>query len=132
MLRNRIARGLAGLSLLLALGAMLFLALWPNYYRGEEVSPEGGVVARTSASLIEENGLDVLAVLLLPVGFCLWAFVVSLLGSRPTKAVLWVMAVLLLGFSLFTSLTVGAFYFPAALALILAASLAKTRPEASP
>ena len=124
---NKVSQFLAGASVLLALGAALFLALWPYYYRGESVSVDGRIIERTHASLIEENGLEVLPLLLLPMALCLSAWLLLFLKNQRTKALMWAAAILLLVFSFFTGLTVGAFYLPAALALLLAAIAATRR-----
>ena len=126
MTRNRIAKGLAGVSLLLANAALLFLAFWPYSYKGTAVSTDGGVVDETSASLIEQNGMGVLVWLIIPVVLCLVAFLVTLSRIRGGKVIMWAMAVLLLLFGLVSILSIGAFYLPAALALIIAAATAKT------
>jgi len=125
--RNKVSQFLAGASVLLALGAALFLALWPYYYRGESVSVDGRIIERTHASLIEENGVEVLPLLLLPMALCLSAWLLLFLKNQWTKAFMWAAAILLLVFSFFTGLTVGAFYLPAALALLLAAIAATRR-----
>ena len=125
MVPGRIARGLAGTAFLLSLAAALFLALWPESYQGTSVTTDGRVV-EYSASLIEENGMDALFWLLLPVAACLWAFLASFSGTTAAKVAMWLMALLLLLFAWATILSVGAFYLPAALALLLAA-LAATR-----
>ncbi len=125
MTRNRIAKGLAGVSLLLANAALLFLAFWPYSYQSQTMSADGGVVDETSASLIEENGMGVLVWLIIPVIMCLVAFLVTLSRIRGGKVILWAMAVLLLLFGLVSIFSIGAFYLPAALALIIAAATAK-------
>ena len=126
-MRNKVSQFLAGASVLLALGAALFLALWPYYYRGESVSVDGRIIERTHASLIEENGVEVLPLLLLPMALSLSAWLLLFLKNQRTKALMWAAAILLLVFSFFTGLTVGAFYLPAALALLLAAIAATRR-----
>ena len=126
-MRNKVSQFLAGASVLLALGAALFLALWPYYYRGESVSVDGRIIERTHASLIEENGVEVLPLLLLPMALSLSAWLLLFLKNQWTKAFMWAAAILLLVFSFFTGLTVGAFYLPAALALLLAAIAATRR-----
>ena len=126
MTRNRVAKGLAGVSLLLANAALLFLAFWPYSYQSQTMSTGGGVVDETSASLIEENGMGVLVLLIIPVIMCLVAFLVTVSRIRGGKVIMWAMAVLLLLFGLVSIFSIGAFYLPAALALIIAAAIAKT------
>ncbi len=126
MTRNRIAKGLAGVSLLLASAALLFLAFWPYSYQSQTMSADGGVVDESSASLIEENGMGVLVWLIIPVVMCLVAFLATLSRIRGGKVIIWAMAILLLLFGLVSIFSIGAFYLPAALALIIAAATAKT------
>jgi hypothetical protein len=122
--------GLAGSAFTLSLAAALFLALWPESYQGTSVTTDGRVV-EDSASLIEENGAQVLVWLLLPVAACLWAFLASLSGSTGAKLAMWLMALLLLLFAFVSILSIGAFYLPAALALLLAALAATRRRRAA-
>lgn len=117
---NKIAKATAGLSLLLATGALLFLTLWPYAYRGE-VWQDGKLVERTSASLIEENGWGILWALLLPVALSASGFLSALRPTRVAKVILWLSALAFVGFSIVSGFSIGLFYFPAALALLLAA-----------
>jgi len=115
------ANALAGLSLLLAVVALLFLTFWTGYYDGEEVTADGALVRKTSASLIEENGMEVLGVLAVPVVLAAMGFLASFARSRVGAIGLWTTAVLLGLFGLGTAVTVGVFYWPAALTLLTAA-----------
>lgn len=115
------ASALAGLSLLLAVAALLFLTFWTGYYEGEEVTADGAVVAKTSASLVEENGMDVLGLLAVPVVLAAMGFLASFARSRVGTIGLWTTAVLLGLFGLGTAVTVGVFYWPASLTLLTAA-----------
>lgn len=119
------ANALAGVSLLLALAALLFLTFWTGYYEGEEVTAAGALVRKTSASLIEENGMDVLGLLAVPVAIAALGFATSFWRVRAGKVALWTSAVLLVLFALATSLTVGMFYLPAGFTLVLAAVVAR-------
>ena len=125
--RGRFARALAGASLLLALAALLFLTFWTGYYEGEEVTADGAVVAKTSASLIEENGMDVLGLLAVPVVIAAVGFATSFWRVSAGKVALWTSAVLLVLFALVTGFTVGMFYLPAGFTLVLAAVVANRR-----
>jgi len=120
-----VASALAGLSLLLAVAALLFLTFWTGYYEGEEVTADGAVVAKTSASLIEENGMDVLGLLAVPVVIAAVGCATSFWRVTAGKVALWTSAVLLVLFALVTGLTVGMFYLPAGLTLVLAAVVAR-------
>ncbi len=126
MTRNRIAKGMAGVSLVLANAALLFLTFWPYFYKGTAASTDGRVLEETSASLIEENGMRVLVWLIIPVVLCLVAFLVTLSRIRGGRVIMWTMAALLLLFGFVSILSIGVFYLPAALALIIAAATART------
>ena len=110
--------------------AFLWLVFWPFAYRGVSIqaSPPGSdaapVVTELSASLIETNGLWVVLPLLVPVVLTGLAYLaVWNLDSRKwtRSAILWVLAVLTLGFCALGILSIGAFYLPAALALLTTA-----------
>jgi hypothetical protein len=107
---------------LLALAAGLLLAFYP-VYQGESVtSSSSGVVTRSSdsATLIEENGSWAVFLLCVPgvlAALGLWG------ALRGGRRLVWVFAGVLLAFVLLASLSIGLFYFPAALALLLAAGL---------
>ena len=100
-------------------------------YPGESVTAiipgeGGGESTRTTATFIEVNGLSVLPILLAPValtGVALLAVLVTHSGQVRRKALLWVSAVLLLGFSGLASFSMGLLYLPAALALVFSAIL---------
>ncbi len=133
MRRYAPANWVAALSLLLTLAALLFLALWPNAYQGEEVTLEPRSrdgqsivvgteeVRQTSASLIEENGVGALAVLMLPVLLAGVGLLAIRLRSRAGKALVWVSGFLLLLFAWASWLSIGPFYVPAALFSLVAA-----------
>lgn len=119
----------------LAWAAFLWLVLWPYAYQGETVTPvgpdgAGGASIRESASFIEVNGLQVLPLLLVPVvltglGFLttrLWSAEYGL-SERLLRINLWFAAILLLGFCLVAIASVGIFYLPAAMALIVSAAI---------
>ena len=123
MAQNRLARGLAGLSFLLAAVALLFLVFWPYAYEGEsvQVSPNGEAVHVESSSLIEENGIGIIWALIFPAGVASAGLAASFRANWGGKIVLWAAAVLLTLFAWATGLTIGLFYFPSALALLGAA-----------
>jgi len=128
VIRDRPAKALAGAACALSLAAALFLALWPESYQGTSVTTDGRVI-EDSASLIEENGAQVLVWLLLPVAACLWALLASFSRSAGARLAIWLMALLLLLFAFVSILSIGAFYLPAAIALLLAALAAGRRPR---
>ena len=127
MRRVRIAQALGSVSFLLAVGAMYFLALWPYAYEGSVY--RGGTFETTSASIIEENGLGVMWVLAFPAVLSALGLMASFLTTLFSKIILWAAAVLLVFFSVATSFSVGIYYYPATLALLLAAVLhVRARP----
>ncbi|GEM_PF-729803 len=142
----------------LAWTAFLFLALWPYTYRGVEsgqsqshvVAP--GTFPRLPAmtpspephtaykSLITENGIGVLGIIVVPVLITGVGLAASLhVDAWPwenawpwAKAALWATALLLLGLCILGALSIGTFYLPGAIALIVAATLAgRHNPRAS-
>ncbi len=130
MNRHRMARGLAGTSLLLAVAALIFLAFWPWAYQGSELSANGEVIRNTSASLIEENGAGILVWLFFPAILSLIGFLGSFRQAGASRLAMWAAAILLLMFALATGFSIGMFYLPSALALMVAAATAKgTRPS---
>ena len=110
------------------------VALWLAFgpvYQGESVTAVvpgegGGESTRTTATLIEVNGLRVLPILLAPValtGLALLAVLLTHAGRARRKVLLWVSAVLLLGLCAVGIASIGLFYLPAALALVFSAIL---------
>ena len=110
----------------LAWVAGVWLAFWPTY-EGASVTATlpgepGGEVIRSSATAIEVNGLHVILLLLVPILLT----AITLLGLRlqqttMRKILLWSPAVVLLGFCFVAIFSIGVFYLPAALALLVAA-----------
>ena len=111
----------------------LWLVLGP-VYQGVSVTAmrAGGVASeskRLTATLTEVNGLGVLLLLLLllaPVVLTALALIATLLtsvASAKRRVFLWISAILLLGFCAAGILSIGLFYLPAALALVVAAAL---------
>ena len=96
-------------------------------YQGESVAPAlsgESVGERTwmSSTLIAENGLHVVLLLLVPILLT----ALTLLGLRlqqttMRKILLWSPAVVLLGFCFVAIASIGMFYLPTALALLVAA-----------
>ncbi len=109
-----------------AWAAGVWLAFWPTY-EGASVTPTlpgepGGEVIRSSATAIEVNGLHVILLLLVPILLT----AITLLGLRfqqttMRKILLWSPAVVLLGFCFVAIASIGMFYLPTALALLVAA-----------
>ena len=109
-----------------AWAAGVWLAFWPTY-EGASVTAAlpgepGGEVIRSSATAIEVNGLHVILLLLVPILLT----AITLLGLRlqqttMRKILLWSPAVVLLGFCFVAIASIGMFYPPTALALLVAA-----------
>ena len=111
-----------------AWAAGVWLAFWPTY-EGASVTATlpgepGGEVIRSSATAIEVNGLHVILLLLVPI----FLTAITLLGLRLTaksqtvrKVLLWGPSVVLLGFCFVAIASIGMFYLPTALALLVAA-----------
>jgi hypothetical protein len=119
----------AGIAHVLAWFASLFMAFGPVYQGVSstvETRPGGFAIesVETSETLLEANGLSMLPLLVGPV--VLTALVVAILMTtriKPSKrkVPLWVAAVLLLGFGVVGTASIGIFYLPAAVALLVAA-----------
>ncbi|MCX6363670.1 MAG: hypothetical protein NTW58_05795 [Actinobacteria bacterium] len=110
-------------ALLLALAAGSWLAFSPGSYQVVSVtaSSSGEVVQRSEqTSLLAENGMWALGLLAIPV-------VLTGLGVfgavRSHRFLLWSVAVVLLVFSVISGMTIGLFYLPAAITLLVAAAL---------
>ena len=109
---------------------VLWLAVGP-VYQGVSVSAltSGDALSEWvyfTGTLIEANGLKVLPILLAPVVLTALTLAATLLlkaGQARRGVILWVLAVLLLGFCAVGIFTVGLFYLPAALALLFSAML---------
>ena len=108
----------------------LWLAVGP-VYQGVSINgvTPGGVASeptRFTETLIGANGARVLPLLLAPMALTALALLTVLLtdaGQARRKVLLWVLAVLLLGFCAVGIWTIGLFYLPAALALVFSAVL---------
>ena len=105
----RLSRVAAFGGLLLALAAGLGLALWPCAYQGIEATG-GAPEQQVCASVVQANGVGVLGVLALPVLLS----VVGLVAARGRHR--W----LLVAFCVLALASIGLFYLPAAIALIIA------------
>ena len=115
---------------------LAFLLLGPVYQAAEAtVGPEGTTSRGYTSTLVDVNGWRVLPLLLAPVGLTAAGIVgASRVRAVPTtgrpaigRVILWVSAVLLLGFCAVGVWTIGLFYLPAALALAGAAAVSTQR-----
>ena len=119
------------MGLALAVAAGVWLALDPHVYHGVSaaVLASGQVTtARTSASLIEENGAWVIGLLCIPVALAALCLFCAL---RQRRVLLWVGGLTLIGFVVVSGFTIGMFYAPAALAELVASGLSRG-PAAPP
>lgn len=124
--RDRVVLGGVWLALVAAIVACLFLIWWPDFYTGTvtELGADGTRRAFTqSISLIEENGPQIIAVLLVPVALALIALGIVFMRAqwRWARWLLWGVTLLAWVFSVLGLFTVGLFYMPAAGLLLLAA-----------
>ena len=149
-----------GVAHILAWGVALWLAFWPGLYEsasatavsvatvevGRPLPLDAGAVStlpgdgresvRSSATLIQVNGLWVLGLLAIPVVLTGLGFISATkrqagraAGSRyPWRLVGWIAALLLMGISIVGSVSIGLFYLPVAL-LTLASAALRTRPN---
>jgi hypothetical protein len=115
----------------LSWAALLFLVFWPATYQGVSAIPEpsSGIEQpaeqeRFTASLIEVNGWDVLPVLFIPIllsGVGLVAALTRNTHPMVGRIALWGSVAFILVFCLIGIFSIGMFYLPSALALIIAA-----------
>ena len=110
----------------LAVAAGLGLAFYPVYQGESETVSSSGVVTSSSdsATLIDENGPWVAFLLCVPVVLAALGLWVALRGQRTLA---WIFAGVLLGFCVLGGFSIGLFYLPAALSLLLAAGLTEGR-----
>ena len=123
--RSRAAVWAAATAVVLAAAAGLWLALDPDFYRGatSAVTSTGGVtMTETSASLIEENGWWVVGLLCVPVALAVFGLYCAV---RRRRVLLWAAGLVVLGFVVISGFTIGMWYLPAALALLVAAGLSR-------
>jgi len=126
----------SSLSHALAWLPFLWLALWPYSYSGTATIPigpdgSGGESVSLSASIIEINGWRVLIPLLIPVALTAIGLLAAITWKHQlrNKMFLWVATVLLIGFCGLGMFSIGIFYLPAALALLVAAILLSLVPR---
>ncbi|MCY4575517.1 MAG: hypothetical protein OXC55_02775 [Chloroflexi bacterium] len=113
-----------------AWGIGLFLALGPVYQGVSMSSTAPGERIETSSTLIEQNGLWVLWILLVPVlvsGVALVAIHFADAGHMRRRALLWTLALGFLGLCVITIISIGLLYLPMALALLFTAILNPSR-----
>jgi hypothetical protein len=111
-LKTRPANWLVSLSLGLTVAAAIYLLVWPVYSGFQDNQP-------ARATLVAINGLYAIIPVMFPV------FVALLPLMVRKQAVRVVAAILIGGFSL-VALSIGLFYLPAAILMVLAACVADT------
>jgi hypothetical protein len=106
----------------LAVAAGLGLAFYPVYQGESETVSSSGVVTSSSdsATLIDENGPWAAFLLCVPVVLATLGLWVAL---RRHKTLAWIFAGVLLIFCVLGGFSIGLFYLPAALVLLVAARL---------
>ena len=139
MKSNRTVIFVSSLSHALAWAAFLGLAFSPSFYRGASVTAIGpggspGEVIPLSASIIAVNGWWVLMPLLVPVALTAIGILAAITWNHQlrNKVFLWVAAALLAIFCTLGMFSIGIFYLPAALALLVAAILMSLIPRGFP
>lgn len=123
-------RGLlaAGVAMVLATIASAWLVVWPCFYTGTTSGPRGE--STTCSSLIGETGTWVLSDLAIPIILTVLAFVALVARLR---AVMWVLAILLFALCILAAWSIGVFYVPSAVALLIAAArMNPTRVNTNP
>lgn len=126
-MRNR-GRLAAGVAMVLATIASVWLVVWPCFYTGTTSGPSGE--STTCSSLIAETGTWVLSYLAIPIILTVLAFVALVARLR---AVMWILAILLFALCILAAWSIGVFYVPSAVALLIAAArMNPTRANTNP
>ena len=114
-----------------AWAAGLFLAFGPVYGSASAPATDvyglgaGQIWPGPSSSLVVQNGLYVVPLLLLPIfltGHVLITMYFIRVGRVSRRVLVWTSAVILLGSCLVAMMSIGLLYLPSALALLLAAA----------
>ena len=139
MKSNRTVIIVSGLSHAMAWAAFLGMAFSPSFYSGTiatAIGPDGsgGDVVSYSASIIAANGWWILMPLLVPVALTAIGILAAITWNHQlrNKVFLWVAAALLAMFCTLGMFSVGIFYLPAAVALLIAAILMSLIPRGFP
>jgi len=101
----------------LATIASAWLAAWQCFYTGATAGPRAE--SATCSSLIAENGTWVITYLAIPIILTSLAFFALVARLR---AVTWALAILLFGLCILAAWSIGLFYVPSAVALLVAAA----------
>ena len=90
---------------------------------------------RHSATLVEANGLYVIALLIVPVlltGLALLSFRLTTMSQTVHRVLLWGPTLVLLGFCVVAIFSIGVFYLPVAFALLVAVYADHREKDANP
>jgi hypothetical protein len=110
-------RSAAVVAVVLATIASVWLVVWPCTYTGTTSGPAGESTA--CSSLIAENGTWVLSYLAIPIILTVLAFLALVARLR---AVTWTLAILLFALCILAAWSIGLFYVPSAVMLLIAAA----------
>ena len=140
MKTRRATLAMSTLAHLLAWAAFLWLVFGPSFYQGSSIvstGPDGVIQKETqlSASIVEINGRGVLIPLLVPVIFTALGLLTAInrnYADRRNKVMLWVITVLLVLFCGVGMFSIGLFYLPAALAMIIGAAVVTVGSRVTP
>ena len=130
MKRHNAAVVSTGIAHVLAWVVVLWLVFGPIYQAESVTAAVPGAPAneptKTTATLIEVNGWRVLPILLVPAALTGLALVTVLktnAGQTRRRVLVWAASVLLLGFCILGSFSIGIFYLLSALALVVSSIL---------
>jgi hypothetical protein len=118
----------AAVAIVLATIASVWLAVWPCFYAG--TTSGASRESTTCSSLIAENGTWVISYLAIPI---VLTVVASLALVARLRAVMWALAILLFALCILAAWSIGLFYVPSAVTLLIAAArMSRMRANADP
>ncbi len=130
MKRHNAAVVSTGIAHVLAWVVVLGLVFGPVYQGVSVTAVAHGAPAneptKTTATFIEVNGWRLLPILLVPAaltGLALITILKTNASQTRRRVLVWVASVLLLGFCILGSFSIGIFYLPSALALVVSSIL---------
>jgi len=110
-------RSAAVVAIILATIATVWLVVWPCFYTGATSGPGGE--STTCSSLIAENGTWVLSYLAIPIILTVLAFLALVARLR---VLMWMLAILLFALCILAAWSIGLFYIPSAVTILIAAA----------
>ena len=129
MTRAGISLAAAVISHILAWAATLYFLFWP-IYGFVNVSPgESGAISISGDTLIAVNGLWAALLIVIPVALTAIGLIATLPGSARPRLMLalrWASFALLLAFCAVSALSIGVFYLPATIAMLVASIVRKS------